>query len=91
MSGRARHKKPAGALAVTSAEVSVALNRISKAALIECVAQLVSLTSGRSDDPPPLQEVAAQVIPVLLARGDAVPRVLRDAVRGLPEWDEAPP
>ena len=62
-------------LAVTSS-AAAALDRCSKAALVDMVCELVALLEGHADETPSLEELARHVWPVLQVRGDRVPQGL---------------
>ena len=61
------------ALHVVTDDVARALDRCSKAALIDAFVQSVALSLGACDTPPSMEEVREQMEPVLSARGDRSP------------------
>ena len=81
-------KKRAGALATSSPEVVRVLMQLSKAALVDLVAEMIALEQGHGDDPAPVGVILDRIEPVLIVRGDRMPasggRLAESPVHPLP-------
>ena len=60
---------------IASGPAAVYLGRLSKAALIDILAEQLALASGSCDEPLTIEQVEAVALPVLNRRGDRAPRV----------------
>ena len=60
---------------IASGPAAVYLGRLSKAALIDILAEQLALASVSCDEPLTIEQVEAVALPVLERRGDRAPRV----------------
>lgn len=72
ITGRVTNKRPM--LAVSTDEVVAVLGQLSKAALIDLVADACAIANGSGDTAPTVAQVLDFIAPVVEARGDRMPR-----------------